>query len=138
MLTLWNGKNFHQSLKDLLNPEQNQPCLIVYSFKDQFTSAESYDSWLEGIEEELDLHRSTNFRVVYSEGADHFWRGHETFILDQVNEWLIDLGVFPAETPIMIRDPFGLEPVENNPSISRSSTFKGKQPPVAIIKPEEN
>ncbi|KAI0312930.1 alpha/beta-hydrolase [Amylostereum chailletii] len=91
-LTLFNGRTYQQRLEDLVRHPRSR-VLLIYGDADEFTAADSYETWATGLRtiaenertggdelpenrSEQDIPESTPLCVVeFIPGASHFWRG---------------------------------------------------------------
>ena len=73
-LTLFKSAHYASKLEDLLrNPRAR--VLIVHGDSDDFTSASTYRTWVDGLRNVADGEGNAQLTVSVSSGTSHFWQG---------------------------------------------------------------
>ena len=89
-LTAFQSKHYANSLTALLkDPRSN--VLVIYGDHDEFTGAESYDAWADGLEEEVQEEGKGKLHVERVYGETHFWTDQNNArgqMLSAVSEWV--------------------------------------------------
>ncbi|KAH8100988.1 alpha/beta-hydrolase [Cristinia sonorae] len=89
-LTAFRGKYYTDTLNALLH-DPNANILVVYGDQDEFTGAGSYDTWVDGLEEEAHGEGRGTLRVERVDGATHFWtdaNGAREQMVEIVTGWV--------------------------------------------------
>lgn len=90
-LTAFRGGRYNAALHDLVRA-RGANVLVLYGDHDEFTSAASYDAWVNGLRvvNEEGGHSDATLKVVKVEGASHFWREDDAVegLLDTMSSWL--------------------------------------------------
>ena len=92
-LTAFHGHRYTTALK-LLVDDTRSNILVIYGDDDNFTTVESYDSWVTSLRkapaDQPDASTEGKLEVVKVSGASHFWREEDAVdtLVDAVREWL--------------------------------------------------
>ncbi|CAO1615064.1 unnamed protein product [Parajaminaea phylloscopi] len=90
-LSMFGGSRWRQRVGDVCS-NREVTTLLCQGDADQFTKAENYTSWLDGIKSRPDA----NVEAVTVRGADHFWSGHGTLsprqaLMQAIHKWLMGM-----------------------------------------------
>ncbi len=92
-LTAFQGHRYTAALKSLVDDPRSN-ILVVYGDDDNFTTAESYDSWVGTLRkapaDRPDELTGGTLEIVKVAGASHFWREEDAVetLVETVQEWL--------------------------------------------------
>jgi len=88
LLTLFRTSTYASSLNDLIrNPVSNS--LVIFGTRDEFTSAASYETWIQALQKEAEGEGKGHLEVVKVDGATHFWGGeHGRELQRAIEGWL--------------------------------------------------
>ncbi|KAM5537244.1 hypothetical protein V8D89_009177 [Ganoderma adspersum] len=92
-LTAFHGHRYTTALKSLVD-DPGSNVLVIYGDDDNFTTAESYDSWVTSLRkvpaDRPDASTEGKLEVVKVAGASHFWREEDAVetLVEAVCEWL--------------------------------------------------
>jgi uncharacterized protein len=88
-LTAFKSAHYTTALKNLLHDPRSK-VLILYGDRDDFTSVESYDAWVESLKLEANGDNRGHLQVEKIEGANHFWADRTTrgAMLRYIQDWV--------------------------------------------------
>ncbi|GJE94577.1 alpha/beta hydrolase [Phanerochaete sordida] len=88
-LTAFRGRHYTAAL-DALARDPRANVLVVYGDHDEFTGAQSYDDWVEGLRRENDGEGKARLQILRIEGANHFWVDPDAReqMLRAVQQWI--------------------------------------------------
>ncbi|KZT01385.1 alpha/beta-hydrolase [Laetiporus sulphureus 93-53] len=87
-LTAFHGKNYTDALTSLIRDRLSN-VLIIYGDRDEFTSAEQYEQWLEALNRDTQGERGS-LQTAKVENATHFWREQNAVdrLVEAIESWL--------------------------------------------------
>ncbi|CAE6413710.1 unnamed protein product [Rhizoctonia solani] len=93
LLTFFNASKYRERLSRLVHDPRAR-VLILLGDRDQFTSADSFESWANSLQPDRNTSASgtvtisNNTEVKMIPGADHFWNGRYRQLREAISSWL--------------------------------------------------
>ena len=88
-LTAFRGKHYTTTLNTLLYDSRSN-VLVVYGDRDEFTSVENYDTWVETLRGQTSAEGTGKLQIARVAGANHFWNDQiaQDTLLRTIRDWV--------------------------------------------------